>query len=45
MRGLRRIGTAVCLMLLAGIVAGCVVEEPGAPHHGNWCYWHPNACR
>jgi hypothetical protein len=45
MRGLRRVGTAICLVLLAGMVAGCVVEAPGAPHRSNWCYWHPGECR
>jgi hypothetical protein len=44
MRGLRRLGTAVCLLVLTGLLAGCVVEEPGY-HRGNWCYWHPGACR
>jgi hypothetical protein len=46
MRGLRRVGTAVCLIVLAGIVSACVVETgPGPYHRGNWCYWHPEACR
>jgi len=44
MRGLRRVGSAVCLLVLAGIAAGCVVQE-GPGYRGNWCYWHPNACR
>jgi hypothetical protein len=43
MRNLRRAGTGLCLLVLAGIVAGCVVEEPG--YRGNWCYWHPYQCR
>jgi hypothetical protein len=45
MRGLRRLGTGLCLLVLAGIVAGCVVQEGPGYHRGNWCYWHPNACR
>jgi hypothetical protein len=45
MRALRRVGTGVCLLVLAGIVAGCVVDERPGYRGGNWCYWHPNACR
>jgi hypothetical protein len=45
MHGLRPITTAICVALVACLLAGCVVEEPAGRPHGNWCYWHPGACR
>lgn len=27
------------VLALAGVLAGCIVEEPGPEHHHHW--WHP----
>jgi hypothetical protein len=41
---LRRSVVALGLILLAGSLSACIIEEPGRPR-GGWCYWHPGACR
>jgi hypothetical protein len=38
---LRCIATALGLLLLAGVLSGCIVETG---HGGGWCYWHPYRC-
>ena len=39
---LRRVAQAIGLLLLGGLLAGCIIEEPRG---SGWCYWHVYACR
>ncbi len=42
-RPFRRLVAAIGLVLMAGALSACIIEEPGGPHRG-WCWWHPYRC-
>jgi hypothetical protein len=41
---MKRLVAAIGLLLLAGSLSACIIED-GGHRGGGWCYWHPGACR
>lgn len=38
-RSLRLLATTLGLLLLGGVLSGCIIEEPGGYHRHCW-WWH-----